>query len=223
MTTVAIIGADGAGKSTVCRKLLEDSSLPLRYVYMGVNLEASRRMLPTTRLVLWLKQRRGRRPDAVFRSAASKGSEKTSFAGNLKALLRFAFWASEEWYRQLIVWTHEIRGETVVFDRHFYADYYAYDVAPADDSPRTLASRLHGFMLGRLYPKPDLFILLEAPPEELFRRKPEASVEYLRDRQEQYVRMGRTLRAFRTVDATQPLDEVVAEVESLITSHICNR
>ena len=75
-------------------------------------------------------------------------------------------------------------------------------------------------MLGRLYPKPDLFILLEAPPEELFRRKPEASVEYLRDRQEQYLRMGRTLPAFRIVDATQPLDDVVAEVESLIASHI---
>jgi thymidylate kinase len=220
MTTVAIIGADGAGKSTVCSTLLGQSSLPLSYVYMGVNLEASRRMLPTTRLVLWLKQQRGRRPDAVFRSAATKDSEEPSVAGALKALLRFVFWASEEWYRQFIVWAHEFRGKTVVFDRHFYADYFAYDVAPADDGPRSLASRLHGFMLGRLYPKPDLFILLQAPPEELFRRKPEASVEYLRDRQEQYQRMGRTLPAFRVVDATQPLDDVVAEVESLIALHI---
>ena len=220
MTTVAIIGADGAGKSTVCGALLDESSLPLSYVYMGVNLEASRRMLPTTRLVLWLKQRRGRRPDAVFRSATTKGSEKSSIAGSLKALLRFAFWASEEWYRQIIVWAHELRGKTVVFDRHFYADYFAYDVAPTDNGPRSLASRLHGFMLRRLYPKPDLFILLQAPPEELFRRKPEASVEYLYDRQEEYLRMGRSLPAFRVVDATQPLDEVVAEVESLISSHI---
>ena len=219
MTTVAIIGADGAGKSTVCSALVDGSSLPLTYVYMGVNLEASRRMLPTTRLVLWLKQRRGRRPDAVFRSSATRGSEKPSVTSSLKALARFVFWASEEWYRQFIVWAHEIRGRTVVFDRHFYADYFAYDVAPEDPGPRSLASRLHGFMLGRLYPKPDLFILLHAPPEVLFRRKPEASVEYLQDRQEQYQRMGRTLPAFREVDATQPLDDVVAEVESLIAAH----
>ncbi|RPJ00939.1 MAG: hypothetical protein EHM39_04075, partial [Chloroflexi bacterium] len=63
MFTVAVIGPDGAGKSTVTHELLHKLSLPAKYVYMGVNLESSKMVLPTTRLFLELKKRRGKRPD----------------------------------------------------------------------------------------------------------------------------------------------------------------
>src|SRR5690606_16626163 len=48
--TVALIGPDGAGKSTISRKVVEMLDIPAKYLYMGVNLEASNLMLPTTRL-----------------------------------------------------------------------------------------------------------------------------------------------------------------------------
>lgn len=215
MVSVAIIGADGAGKSTVCQALIERSTLPLKYVYMGVNLEASKRMLPTTRLLLWWKQRRGRRPDATFRTSVESDQSSQGLLRQAKSLFRLAFWASEEWYRQALVWMYELRGHVVVFDRHFFADYFAYDVLPGSD-PRPLANRVHGFMLDKLYPKPSLFILLRAPAEVLFERKREATIEFLEERQEQYLRMRPYVKRFETVDASQPQAAVIEEVETLI-------
>ena len=45
-STVALIGSDGAGKSTVARRVVERLPFPSEYLYMGVNLEASPVMLP---------------------------------------------------------------------------------------------------------------------------------------------------------------------------------
>ncbi len=63
MFTVALIGADGSGKSSVSRHLERTLPFPTKYVYMGVNLEASNLVLPSTRLLLEWKRARGRRPD----------------------------------------------------------------------------------------------------------------------------------------------------------------
>ncbi|MGH3470565.1 MAG: hypothetical protein ACRDPG_00785, partial [Nocardioidaceae bacterium] len=64
--TVALVGADGAGKSTVSRMLTRTAlPRPVKRIYMGVNLEASTLMLPTTRLLLAAKRARGGRPDLV--------------------------------------------------------------------------------------------------------------------------------------------------------------
>ena len=51
MTTVAIIGADGAGKSTVAKALEGSMPLPTKYIYMGANIESANIALPTSRLI----------------------------------------------------------------------------------------------------------------------------------------------------------------------------
>jgi ABC-type branched-subunit amino acid transport system ATPase component len=51
MFTVALIGPDGAGKTTIGRRIEHTLPLPVKYVYMGVNLDSSNHMLPTTRLL----------------------------------------------------------------------------------------------------------------------------------------------------------------------------
>jgi thymidylate kinase len=173
--TVALIGADGAGKTTIGRRL--EQALPMRatYLYMGVNAEASNRMLPTTRLVRAAKRATGNVPDSgpprarsSERAVAPGGTARRSVAG-LRAVLRLLNRLAEEWHRQLLAWRHVRRGEVVVFDRHFFADYYSHDVAAA--GYRSITRRIHGFVLRRLYPRPDLVVFLDAPPETLFARK----------------------------------------------------
>jgi thymidylate kinase len=215
MVSIALIGPDGAGKTTIGRRLEQLLPMPVKYIYMGVNLDASRVMLPTTRLALALKRARGGRPDMVLTSHSNaskprpKGLVKRAMAG-LKSGLRTANWLAEEWYRQLIAWRYQRQGYVVIFDRHFFADYYAHDVA--GDNRGSPTRRLHGFVLRRFYPRPDLVICLDAPAEVLYARKGEGSLEWLDARRGEYLAMRHVVDHFAVVDASQPLDDVARDV-----------
>ena len=227
MFTVALIGPDGAGKSTIGRKLQEISPLPMKYVYMGVNLESSNLVLPTTRLLLEIKRARGQRPDLTvpredyFQPPTRKKFTKRVAEGT-KAALRMVNLMAEEWFRQLIVWYYTLRGYYVLFDRHFYFDYYDHDIANTDPK-RPLSSRLHGFMLEKLYPKPDFVIFLDAPSEVLFARKPERTIDLLESKRQEYVRLRAVMKNFAIVDVSQPVDTVVRQVSDLIVNFQQNK
>lgn len=222
MITVALIGPDGAGKSTVARELVDQPMpAPVRPLYMGVNLEASGLMLPTTRLALAVKRFRGRRADMVAPTAVSvatqprRGAAADTISGAVR-LVRLALWVAEEWYRQLVAWYFRARGDIVVFDRHFFADYYHRDIA-GEAGGRSAAGALHGLLLRRLYPKPDLVICLDAPGQVLYERKGEATAQWLEGRRQQYLQLATVVPHFVVVDACRPLDVVVKDVADTIT------
>ncbi|MGH3032204.1 MAG: hypothetical protein ACRDNE_15865, partial [Gaiellaceae bacterium] len=106
------------------------------------------------------------------------------------------------------------RGAIVVFDRHFFADYYVYDVVR--NGNRSLARRIHGFALRRFYPRPDLVIYLDAPAETLLARKGEGTLESLARRRREYLELAPILDHFHVVDASRPIDEVTDDVVRLI-------
>ena len=60
-------------------------------------------------------------------------------------------------------------------------------------------------------------ICLDAPGEVLFRRKPEASVEWLESRRSQYRELSDVFPHFAVVDVDRPLDVVTKDVVGLIT------
>jgi thymidylate kinase len=220
--TVALIGPDGAGKTTVSRRLAAESKIPLTSIYMGVNADSSGLMLPTTRLLLAVKRARGRRPDLVAATERDRMRPRPRdplrrTAAACKSAARLGVWLSEEWFRQLVAWWHStVRGRVVLFDRHFFADYYDYDVAARHGS-RPLSGRIHGFLLRHLYPKPDLVICLDAPADVLFARKGEGSVEWLANRREEYLRMREVMPHFAAVDASAPLAQVTDDVAEAIS------
>lgn len=228
MFTVALIGPDGAGKTTVGQQLAPHLSYPVKYLYMGVSSDSSNVMLPTTRLARALKRAAGAKPDIAgppdlnqVLNPKSKGPLK-QLVSNLRASLRLINRLSEEWYRQALAWYYQRQGQIVIFDRHFFSDYYAYDIAhQAQGLP--LSRRIHGFVLERLYPKPDLVIYLDAPAEVLFARKGEGSIEALERRRHDYLQLQNLIKNFAIIDAAQPQDQVVREVINLIQSYSIRR
>ena len=200
--TVALVGADGVGKTTIARRLERDHPLPIRYLYMGVNPAASDRLLPSTRFGDRL------RPAA---DRARGGQVRRS----VRAWLRVGNLIAEEWYRQFRVWGHLRRGTVVVFDRHFLADYRAHDMSGCSQLP--LSRRVHGFLLSRAYPRPDLVICLDAPAEVLHSRKAEDSLDWLERRRQEYLDQAATDDGVIVIDATRSLEEVTAEVFDVVS------
>jgi thymidylate kinase len=134
-----------------------------------------------------------------------------------RAFLRLTNRLAEEWYRQALAWRWERSGAVVVFDRHFFVDYHAYDVSA---ERRSAGQRVHGAVLARLYPKPDLVVYLDAPAEVLLARKGEGTLEALERRRGEYRAIRPLVERFVEVDATRPLPEVVEAVAAAITARL---
>jgi len=218
MASIAIIGGDGAGKTTVTAKLLEDRVLPFRYLYMGVNVGSSNVALPTSRLARWIKTKFFSATDnqaqaPVDGSVASRDPTRRKSKSKIRNALRTANRIAEETYRQILSWCYQLRGYVPLYDRHFSFDFYAVGSASGHDR---LSDKFHAWFVCSIYPKPTLVILLDAPSEVLFARKGEATIEYLDARRAACLELGATLPHFICVDATMPLESVYAEVTNQI-------
>ncbi len=217
MFTVALIGGDGAGKTTVANAIMQASGLPIKYLYMGLSTRSNSRALPTSRLVLLLKQRmyRKRNPNSVGGAAGDISANDLEYAedshGWLWNAARFLNRLAEAWYRQIISIGYQVRGNVVLYDRHFFFDT-APGVATSDNQSLLLFDRLLFWFISHLYPRPSLTIFLDASPELLYSRKHEASPEYLARQRQAFLAQGQKLAHFIQVDAAQPLDAVIGEV-----------
>lgn len=213
--SVALLGGDGAGKTTVGRRLTAELAARMTYIYMGINPSSSSHQLPTTRLVNRIRGRTtGRNPDT---GAGTAVRPRGGFKGAIRTALmplRLGHRLAEEWYRQVIAWRAMLRGTIVLYDRHFYFDYHATDIDRSRD--RSMSRRIHGWVLEHLYPRPDLVIYLDAPPEVLFARKGEGTLESLATRRSEYRAFRGAARHFLEVDATQPIEVVVDQVKTAI-------
>ena len=150
---------------------------------------------------------------AGFDRPSTRGSGKRSLLGAAYSAARLLAWLAEEWYRAVVAWTYRRRGYLVVYDRHFYYDYYASDVRRRNG--KSLPSRIHGYLLRRFYPKPDLVIVLDAPAQVLQPRKNEQTRDSLEQLRQEYLAFLPDPKV-RIVDATKPIDEVVNEIAGLV-------
>jgi thymidylate kinase len=216
MFSVALIGPDGAGKTTIARMLEERSSLPLKYIYMGVNIAASNFALPTSRVFEYLRGRQNGNsdPSQVEGQTIQHPKRGSKSAGKLLwAAGRLANHLADEWYRQLWSWGYQCSGSIALYDRHFLFDFSLDNV---DLDQEGFDTRLHRWFLTHLYPRPDLVIYLDAPAEVLFARKGEKDIEDLGKRRQSFLQLIKQSPNCVVVDGTQPLSKVYEDVAAHI-------
>jgi len=223
MFTVALIGPDGIGKTTIARHLEKSLPLAVKYLYMGDNLESSNYVLPTTR---WWSARKKAKQAGEASAAPAKAPRdpaRQSGVRFLRAARRrvqdahgLLHTVAEEGYRQFVADRFSKRGYIVVFDRHFLLDYYHHLLDPNVER-RRFGHRLHGFLLKLVNREPDLVICLDAPGDVPFKRKGERTPELLEDRRTQYLSLGKIVKNFAVVDADRSLALVIEDVARHIT------
>jgi len=210
MTTIALVGPDGAGKTTLGRHLESALPVPAKYLYMGLNYDASNHLLPYNRLALALRGRLRQATDAG-RPAGSASSHPVgrAVAGG-RALVKFLNLLAEGVYRQVLARQYERRGFVVIYDRHFFSDYQPMAAVPA--TLRGRARMLRRAILARAMVKPDLMIYLDAPAAVLLARKGEGTLDSLERQRAAYGRLRESVRNFVSVDGDRPADEVGRDV-----------
>ena len=102
------------------------------------------------------------------------------------------------------------RGALVLFDR-YYHDVLADPRRYRYGGPAWLARAV-----GRWIPAPDLFVVLDAPPEVLQARKAEGTPAESAAARDAYRALAGTLPRARVVAGARPLEGVVAEVAALV-------
>jgi thymidylate kinase len=102
----------------------------------------------------------------------------------------------------------------VILDRYVYDSMIDIDSAFGSGGRET--KRLLTSHLFRLFPRPEMVVLLEIPPEVGMKRKDDIpSLEYLESRYPVYHIIAERVGA-RTVDATKPVEQVQADIRKQI-------
>lgn len=225
--TVALVGADGAGKTTVGRQLPDRLGVPARYLYLGANPAAATHALPTTRLVHAVRTRRGTAaaggPPPVGRSLAPRreGPLARRALRSGRAAARTGHQLVEGSYQWAVIAWHRGRGRVVVVDRWYGADHHAHELA--GDPRLALSRRVRAAFLRRAFPPPDLVLVLDAPVEVLHGRKGEGTLDELAHRRAEYLDYLDQVPSGRRIDAARSLDEVVADVVAAIEAAVAGR
>jgi thymidylate kinase len=120
----------------------------------------------------------------------------------------------EEWYANLF----QDKSKALLICDRYYHDLLVDPRRYRYGGPLWAAK-----MVGRLIPKPTLWVLLDAPAEVLQARKQEVPLEETMRQRQAYLDFVRDQTNHVTIDASQSLDKVIADVEDAITGVMSER
>jgi len=215
--SVAIIGNDGSGKTTIANRLVDAQVIPNRYLYMGLSTLSSNKALPTSKIARQLKIREHEmRLSNKSEEEKSKANASNDLhhggpkRGSLWRFLRFGNRLIEATWRQFLSWLYKVQGYVVIYDRHGF-----FDSAPRpgrDLKKMHWTDRLEYKLFRDVFPLPELVIFLDAPADVLYQRKGESKIKTLEKRRNTILELGKQVKNFIIVDAQQPLDKVYEDV-----------
>jgi thymidylate kinase len=110
-----------------------------------------------------------------------------------------------------------IRSTLVLFDRYYH------DILVDPKRYRYGASTSLAQFIGRTVPKPNLWILLDAPTDVLQTRKKETSYEETNRQRKAYIELSKRLNNCIVVDSSAPLNIVVVKVTKAILAFLAKR
>ena len=195
---VAVLGPDGVGKSTMLDRVERELAPAFRR---------------TARFHLRPRFGRSKGPDSVCTDPHAPSSY-----GIVRSSAKLVLWWSDYTigYARAVL-PRLIGSSIVLFDRY----YYDLTVDPRRyryGGPIPLARAV-----GRLLPKPDLLILLDAPAELVRARREELPLDEIVRQRQAYRRLVEATSNACMIDASRPADEVATSVAQAIIDRLADR
>jgi len=186
---IVILGPDGAGKSSVIHGLickLTESGQSVKMRHLKPRFVSLQRGEPGSIVV----NPHGKPPRSVVVS-----------------IIKVLVWLVEEWYANLF---QDDRASLLICDR-YYHDLLIDSRRYRYGGPQWIAR-----CVGKLMPRPDMWILLDAPADVLQARKQEVPIEETARQRLAYLAFVEKQRKYAIVDAAQSLEKVIADTEQAI-------
>lgn len=192
---VAFMGPDGCGKTTIIN---------------GVKKDITEAFRQNKQFHLFPKE--GKDTASVVDPHAEK---PRGFIGSILKLVYFLFLYTKGYWVK--IYPLKIKSTLVIFDRYFHdqiADPKRY---------RHGASKFWIKLVGFFIPKPDLWILLDAPEDVIQARKSEVTPEETARQLKSYKDLFGTLKNAHIINANQAPEQVIYDAEKVIIDFLGKR
>ncbi|MDQ3193098.1 MAG: hypothetical protein M3Q58_16050 [Bacteroidota bacterium] len=192
---VAFMGPDGAGKTTI----IEGVKLNIREVFRQ-----------TKQFHLFPKELKGNVPTTNPHSLKARG-----YVGSLAKLIYFAGLYNFGYF--LKIFPLKVRSTLVIFDRYYQ------DILVDPKRYRHGAGKFWLKLMSFFVPKPDIWILLDAPADVIQQRKSEVTFEETYRQTKEYQILFGELKNAHVVNANQTSDLVIFDAEKIIIEYLKQR
>lgn len=214
---VAIIGPDGSGKTTLVNEVCDDlqvseqKGLFSQTHHMASNFEILPRLSKVLSILTFKKDKnRQRRSSEGFQGHHSGMQDEPN--SSLRSMLYISWYSIDLILGRWFIFRKKSQGELIFFARYFYDYYYQRGNRNA---PKWF---LKFFEL--LIPKPDLVFYIDRSPEDIYKMKPELSIDEIARQQTIIDNMALNREYFLKIDGMNGIDSSKQQIITHINKYL---